>query len=115
MDVIVSTVLTLALTFAPQQSQAPNHQTILPNPNRADRTMARFYDNDERWAVETARREQVQDYRRSVISRRMRLADQLDRMIANGHCEGARRIAQRAGYRDIQDGVAELCDGRNDG
>lgn len=110
---IVSTMFALAMAIAPQQSQAPNHQTIAPSPNMGSRTMARFYDNDAGWAVETLRREQVQEYRQAVVDRRVRLADQLDRLIAGGHCEGAQRVADRAGYRDIREGVAQVCAARS--
>lgn len=93
-------------------SSPSNHQVIQPNPNAASVTMVRFRDNEERQLIEDARHDQIAAYRQSVIAQRVQLADRLDRLIAAGECEQARVVAQRAGYRDIREGVARVCDAR---
>jgi hypothetical protein len=86
-----------------------NHEVIKPNPNAAPSTMARFGDVHQREFIEEFRREQKLAYRQAVIAHRIALADQLDRLIANGECGQAVEVAQGAGYRDIREAVAGLC------
>lgn len=95
---------------APQASPPQsNHQFIHPSPNMAEQTMGRFSDMHQRQFIEEFRREQHEENRRAVIAHRMALADQLDNLIAARDCGQATEIAQRAGYRDIREGVARAC------
>lgn len=99
-----------AFQQAPAQS---NHQFIHPSPDKADPTMWRFQDMDDRRAIDDMRRERVRlNYEAAVINQRWQLADELDKLIAANECERATEIAQRAGYRDIRDGVANACRAR---
>lgn len=104
---LVAALIALSAVAAPS-----NHQVIQPSADRADRTMVRFRDNEERQLIEDARHDQIAAYRQSVIAQRVQLADRLDRLIAAGECEQARVVAQRAGYRDIREGVVRVCDAR---
>lgn len=104
---LVAALIALSAVAAPS-----NHQVIQPSPNAASVTMGRFWDDERRRFIEDARRDQVVAYRQTVIAHRVELADQLDRLIAAGDCEQARIVAQHAGYRDIREGVARVCDAR---
>ena len=104
---LVAVLLAVSAVSAP-----PNHQVIQLNPNAASVTMGRFWDDERRRFIEDARRDQMVAYRQSVIAHRVELADQLDRLIAAGDCDQARAVAQRAGDRDIREGVARVCDAR---
>lgn len=90
-----------------------NHQVIRPSADRADPTMWRFQDMDDRRMIDEMRRERVrQNYEAAVINQRRLLADELDRLIAANECGQATDLAQRAGYRDIREGVASACQAR---
>lgn len=87
-----------------------NHQVIGPSLDRADRTMGRFQDMDDRRMIDDMRRERVRmKYEAAVINQRWLLADELDKLIAAKECGLATELAQRAGYRDIREGVANAC------
>lgn len=90
-----------------------NHQVIGPSADRADTTMLRFREMDDRRIIDELRRERVRlNYEAAVINQRWQLADDLDRLIAANECGQATELAQRAGYRDIREGVANACQAR---
>jgi len=90
-----------------------NHQVIRPSHDRADPTMWRFQEMDDRRMIDDMRRERVrQNYEAAVINQRRLLADELDKLIAANECGQATDLAQRAGYRDIREGVASACQAR---
>lgn len=90
-----------------------NHQVIRPSDRGADTTMWRFQDMDDRRMIDEMRRERVrQNYEAAVINQRRLLADELDKLIAANECGQATDLAQRAGYRDIREGVASACQAR---
>jgi hypothetical protein len=90
-----------------------NHQVIGPSADRADTTMWRFREMDDRRVIDELRRERVRlNYEAAVINQRWQLADELDRLIAANECGQATELAQRAGYRDIREGVANACQAR---
>ncbi|MCH4267938.1 MAG: hypothetical protein LKF80_06000 [Brevundimonas sp.] len=90
-----------------------NHQVIGPSADRADTTMLRFREMDDRRIIDELRRERVRlNYEAAVINQRWQLADELDRLIAANECGQATELAQRAGYRDIREGVANACQAR---
>ncbi|MEN5113096.1 hypothetical protein ABE453_03680 [Brevundimonas diminuta] len=92
---------------------SPNHQVIGPSADRADTTMLRFREMDDRRIIDELRRERVRlNYEAAVINQRWQLADELDRLIAANECGQATELAQRAGYRDIREGVANACQAR---
>ncbi|GAA0775393.1 hypothetical protein [Brevundimonas olei] len=87
-----------------------NHQVIGPSADRADTTMLRFREMDDRRIIDELRRERVRlNYEAAVINQRWQLADELDRLIAANECGQATELAHRAGYRDIREGVANAC------
>jgi len=90
-----------------------NHQVIRPSDRGADTTMLRFQEMDDRRMIDEMRRERVrQNYEAAVINQRRLLADELDKLIAANECGQATDLAQRAGYRDIREGVASACQAR---
>ena len=90
-----------------------NHQVIGPSADRADTTMLRFREMDDRRIIDELRRERVRlNYVAAVINQRWQLADELDRLIAANECGQATELAHRAGYRDIREGVANACQAR---
>lgn len=90
-----------------------NHQVIGPSADRADPTMWRFREMDDRRVIDELRRERVRlNYEAAVINQRWQLADELDRLIAANECGQATELAHRAGYRDIREGVANACQAR---
>ncbi|MBD7941291.1 hypothetical protein [Brevundimonas guildfordensis] len=96
-----------------QPAPPSNHQVIRPSADRADTTMLRFQDMDNRRMIDDMRRERVQrNYEAAVINQRRLLADELDKLIAANECGQATELAQRAGYRDIREGVASACQAR---
>lgn len=96
-----------------QPAPPSNHQVIRPSADRADPTMWRFQDMDDRRMIDDMRRERVQrNYEAAVINQRRLLADELDKLIAANECGQATELAQRAGYRDIREGVASACQAR---
>ena len=104
-----------ALGGQTQATPAPpsNHQVIRPSDIGADTTMLRFQAMDNRRMIDEMRRERVRlNYEAAVINQRWLLADELDRLIAANECGQATDLAQRAGYRDIREGVAKACQAR---
>src|SRR5690606_38614018 len=64
-----------------------NHQVIGPSADRADTTMLRFREMDDRRIIDELRRERVRlNYEAAVINQRWQLADELDRLIAANEC-----------------------------
>uniref|UniRef100_A0A0N4ZIQ9 HTH araC/xylS-type domain-containing protein n=1 Tax=Parastrongyloides trichosuri TaxID=131310 RepID=A0A0N4ZIQ9_PARTI len=69
---------------------------------------------DDRRMIDEMRRERVRlNYEAAVINQRWLLADELDRLIAANECGQATELAQRAGYRDIREGVANAWQRRH--
>lgn len=84
-------------------------QQALPPIQRQGLTMGRFRDNDSMTQTDRQFLEARTIEARYQVERRRRLILRLDRMIADGHCDGARAVARRAPDHDIRDAVAQAC------
>lgn len=103
----------LLLTASPQQSpQTTETIRVLPSDRMAGSTMTRFRDNERRAWIISAHYAQRRDNRRAMAQQRQLLAERLDHMIGNGHCDRARTTAEWAGQADIQREVIRVCEAR---
>lgn len=102
---VLSAVVLAFVLLTPQTSSSQAVQVV----NGAPGSLARFRNNDFNDWMWREHRESGEAQRRAVFARRMAIADQLDRLIADGDCNAAKVTAARAGYRDIREAVDQRC------